>query len=71
VKEPPAGDEWLHEIKLDGYRIGCALRSGQVRLLSRRNLDWTAEFPSIANFGVPERGFPYASVVEIQAFKLA
>ena len=21
VKEPPAGDGWIHEIKLDGYRI--------------------------------------------------
>ena len=21
VKEPPAGDRWLHEIKFDGYRL--------------------------------------------------
>lgn len=48
VKEPPAGDGWIHEIKLDGYRIGCAIERGKVRLLSRRNLDWTAEFPLIA-----------------------
>ena len=49
VKEPPAGDGWIHEIKLDGYRIGCALEGGQVRLLSRRNLEWTAEFPTVAS----------------------
>jgi ATP-dependent DNA ligase len=48
VKDPPAGDGWIHEIKLDGYRIGCALEGGQVRLLSRRNLEWTAEFPTVA-----------------------
>jgi bifunctional non-homologous end joining protein LigD len=48
VKEPPAGDGWIHEIKLDGYRIGCTVERGKVRLLSRRNLDWTAEFPFIA-----------------------
>jgi bifunctional non-homologous end joining protein LigD len=48
VKEPPAGDGWIHEIKLDGYRIGCAIESGRVRLLSRRNLEWTAEFPVVS-----------------------
>ena len=30
VREPPAGDEWLHEIKYDGYRIGCRIRDGRV-----------------------------------------
>ena len=28
----PAGDDWLHEIKLDGYRIGCRIDHGTVRL---------------------------------------
>jgi bifunctional non-homologous end joining protein LigD len=49
VKVPPAGDGWIHEIKLDGYRIGCAIEGGQVRLLSRRNLEWTAEFPTVVS----------------------
>jgi bifunctional non-homologous end joining protein LigD len=47
VKEPPAGDGWIHEIKLDGYRIGCAIDGGNVQLLSRRSLEWTAEFPTV------------------------
>jgi bifunctional non-homologous end joining protein LigD len=47
VKEPPAGERWIHEIKLDGYRIGCAIERGRIRLLSRRNLDWTVEFPMV------------------------
>ena len=47
VDEPPAGKQWLHEIKFDGYRIACILRGGKVRLESRRNVDWTQKFPEI------------------------
>jgi len=47
VKEPPAGDEWLHELKLDGYRIGVAVDRGRVTLMSRRNNEWTEEFPQV------------------------
>lgn len=28
VPVPPSGDQWLHEIKFDGYRIGCRVRHG-------------------------------------------
>ena len=48
VDSPPEGDEWLHEIKVDGYRLLGALRSGSVRLLSRNGHDWTARFPGVA-----------------------
>jgi len=48
VKEPPSGDGWLHEIKYDGYRIGCRIRAGKVTLISRNGKDWTAAFPEIA-----------------------
>jgi bifunctional non-homologous end joining protein LigD len=48
VDAPPAGDEWLHEIKFDGYRFGCRLDRGQVKLLSRNGHDWTAKLPHIA-----------------------
>ena len=47
VKAPPSGDEWLHEIKYDGYRIGCRVRGGRVALVSRSGKDWTAAFPEI------------------------
>ncbi len=47
VRSPPAGDEWLHEIKLDGYRIGCRVADGRVRLISRSGKDWTDAFPEI------------------------
>lgn len=56
---PPEGDDWLHELKLDGYRIQLhfrkeSLRSGkkagptEVRLLTRKGLDWTHRMPEIA-----------------------
>jgi bifunctional non-homologous end joining protein LigD len=48
VTTPPAGDEWLHEIKFDGYRIGCRVRAGRVKLVSRDGNDWTAAFPEVA-----------------------
>jgi bifunctional non-homologous end joining protein LigD len=48
VKDAPSGDGWLHEIKYDGYRIGCRIRGGRVTLISRNGKDWTAAFPDIA-----------------------
>jgi bifunctional non-homologous end joining protein LigD len=48
VKSPPPGDEWLHELKYDGYRIGCRIDDGEVRLLSRNGNDWTERFPTVA-----------------------
>jgi bifunctional non-homologous end joining protein LigD len=47
VKHAPDGDEWLHEMKYDGYRIGCVIRAGDVRLITRNGNDWTAAFPEI------------------------
>ncbi len=40
----PEGEAWLHEIKLDGYRIVARIDGGRVRLLSRNGKDWTAKF---------------------------
>ena len=41
---PPSGDEWLHEVKFDGYRIQAHITSGKVKLLTRSGLDWTTRF---------------------------
>src|SRR5262245_57619017 len=49
VKTPPDGDRWIHEIKYDGYRIGCVISGDRVRLISRNGNDWTDVFPSIAD----------------------
>jgi bifunctional non-homologous end joining protein LigD len=48
VDEAPAGDAWAHEVKYDGYRIGCAVEEGRATLWSRRGKDWTREFPEVA-----------------------
>src|SRR4030095_5633662 len=49
VKEPPAGDQWLHELKFDGYRMICHLSRGKARFWSRNGKDWTDKFPNLAD----------------------
>ena len=48
---PPSGPDWLHEIKFDGYRIEARLDHGKVRLLTRKQQDWTHRFKPIADGG--------------------
>lgn len=44
----PAGRDWLHEVKLDGYRIEARKAGDDITLFSRSGLDWTVRFPAIA-----------------------
>ncbi len=46
-ERPPSGPKWVHEIKHDGYRIQARLDGGNVQLLTRKNIDWTARFGAI------------------------
>ena len=48
VDATPDGPAWLHEIKLDGYRILCRIEGGAARLLSRNGHDWTKRFLAIS-----------------------
>jgi bifunctional non-homologous end joining protein LigD len=48
VERPPEGPGWVHELKLDGYRIEAVVRAGGARLLTRNNHDWTHRFPETA-----------------------
>jgi hypothetical protein len=45
VDEAPAGNDWLHEIKYDGYRMHARLDRGRVQLLTRTGLDWSRRYP--------------------------
>ncbi len=53
----PQGDGWLHELKLDGYRIQILIRTDDkkaakkrtAKLLTRKGLDWTARMPDFAD----------------------
>jgi bifunctional non-homologous end joining protein LigD len=48
VKQAPAGDAWLHEVKWDGYRIVATVVEGEVRLWSRNAIEWTSKVPELA-----------------------
>jgi len=45
---PPANSGWVHEIKLDGYRVQARLDDGKVTLLTRSGLAWPHRMASIA-----------------------
>jgi bifunctional non-homologous end joining protein LigD len=47
VADAPDGDSWLHEIKYDGYRIGCIVRRGRAQLISRNGNDWSERFAAV------------------------
>jgi bifunctional non-homologous end joining protein LigD len=47
-EKPPAGPDWIHEIKHDGYRMIVRRDGETVRVYSRRGNDWTARLPTIA-----------------------
>ena len=46
--KPPAGPDWVHEIKHDGYRLQVRREGDAVRLFTRRGYDWSGRYPSIA-----------------------
>jgi bifunctional non-homologous end joining protein LigD len=48
VESAPASDQWVHEIKFDGYRLQARIEGGAVTLLTRTGQDWTGRFSTIA-----------------------
>jgi bifunctional non-homologous end joining protein LigD len=49
AETPPSSAGWLHELKLDGYRIQARKDGGTVQLLTRTGLDWTHRMKTIAS----------------------
>jgi bifunctional non-homologous end joining protein LigD len=47
VAKPPIGEEWVHEIKFDGYRIQARIDGKSVRLLTRNGLNWNDRFGTL------------------------
>ncbi|MDQ3205944.1 MAG: DNA ligase D [Pseudomonadota bacterium] len=44
---PPKGEDWLHEVKWDGYRLVTTVVEGRVRIWSRNAIEWTGKVPEI------------------------
>lgn len=49
VDNPPLGNDWLHEVKFDGYRLLSFINKTSVKLLTRNNHNWTRKFKALAN----------------------
>jgi len=47
VETAPSGPQWLHEIKLDGFRMSARIERGRVQLLTRTGLDWSDKYPNV------------------------
>ncbi|UYN99045.1 MAG: DNA ligase D [Devosia sp.] len=47
VNTVPAGDNWLFEMKYDGYRCLASVAGDAVRLFTRNGLDWTEQFGAL------------------------
>lgn len=47
VDTVPTGNQWLHEMKYDGYRVEVAVGNGEARAFTRSGLDWSDRFPGI------------------------
>ncbi len=48
VDSVPSGNQWLHEVKYDGYRALLSIGAGGPKVFTRTGLDWTEKFPGIA-----------------------
>jgi bifunctional non-homologous end joining protein LigD len=47
VHKLPEGDEWVYEIKWDGYRVEAIKHHEQVQLFSHKSKNLTSDFPGI------------------------
>lgn len=45
AKTVPAGPNWIHEVKYDGYRMRVERNGKSVRLFSKGGTDWTKRYP--------------------------
>src|SRR5580704_5679042 len=59
AREVPAGPQWAHEIKHDGYRMLCRRDRNRMRVFSRWGKEWTERVPTIV---AAMHGLPVTSV---------
>src|ERR1700756_3898921 len=51
----PAGPDWLHEVKYDGYRLRLERDGDRVRLITRGGYNWTDRYPWIVESALKNR----------------
>lgn len=51
VALPPRGERWIHEVKLDGYRMQLRVERHRAALRTRKSLDWSHRFAEIVREG--------------------
>ncbi|MEA4901544.1 DNA ligase D [Desulfitobacterium sp.] len=49
VRTIPEGEDWLYELKYDGYRILAYIEGNSVRLITRNGNDYTERFQDVAS----------------------
>ena len=42
----PSGEQWVHEVKHDGYRLQARKVDGRVRLYTKQGYDWSKNIRS-------------------------
>lgn len=47
VTHAPEGEQWLSELKYDGYRALTQIHQGKVKMFSRNGHDWSAKWPAL------------------------
>jgi ATP-dependent DNA ligase len=66
----PKGDQWLYEVKLDGYRALLLKHGGHIQIRSRNANDLTATYPSVAATALKvnaESAVPDGEIVALDA----
>lgn len=65
----PSGDQWIHEIKFDGYRLQLRKDETDIRFYTRRGEDWTDRFEALITpaWTLPERAFIVDGEVAIES----
>jgi bifunctional non-homologous end joining protein LigD len=55
AKVVPHTDDWLHEVKYDGYRLRLERDGDRVRLITRGGYNWTDRYPWIVEAALKNR----------------
>ena len=55
AKTPPAGADWIHEVKFDGWRAQIHVEGGSATIYSKNGADYTKRFRALRSEGIPAK----------------